>query len=47
MENNDLYVIDPGIASVLKKSQIIYSFFIDLYDIPLFAYEDLKKKKLT
>lgn len=28
--------------SVLKSSEIIYNLFGDLYDIPLFAYEDLK-----
>lgn len=28
--------------SVLKSSEIIYNLFGDLYDIPLFAYEDLQ-----
>ncbi|MCR4660648.1 MAG: hypothetical protein K5765_01445 [Clostridia bacterium] len=37
------YVLDPGIRMVLNKSQVIYSYFGDLYDIPLFAYEDLHK----
>ena len=40
------YMMDPGITTVLKKSQIIYSLFGDLYDIPLFAFEDLNKMKL-
>ncbi|MDE7453571.1 MAG: hypothetical protein K2N22_04105 [Clostridia bacterium] len=28
--------------SILKSSEIIYSLFGDLYDIPLFAYDDIK-----
>ncbi len=28
--------------SVLKSSEIIYNLFGDLYDIPLFAYEDFQ-----
>ena len=40
------YAIDPGIRGVLNKSQVIYSYFNDLYDIPLFAYEDLHKMGL-
>ncbi len=31
---------------ILKASEIIYENFGDLYDIPLFAYEDLKDKLL-
>ena len=30
--------------SILKSSEIIYDLFGDLYDIPLFAYDDLKYK---
>jgi len=41
------YTMDSGITTVLKKSQIIYSLFGDLYDIPLFAYEDLHKMNLV
>lgn len=32
-----------SIKSILKASAIIYEKFGDLYDIPLFAYEDVKK----
>ena len=30
------------LKSVFKASEVIYNNFGDLYDIPLFAYEDLK-----
>lgn len=33
-----------SIASLFKASKIIYNHFGNLYDIPLFAYEDLKDK---
>ena len=33
-----------SIESLLKASKIIYEDFGDLYDIPLFAYEDIKDK---
>ena len=32
-----------SIKNILKASEIIYDHFGDLYDIPLFAYEDLKE----
>ncbi|MFO7815125.1 MAG: hypothetical protein R6V14_05250 [Halanaerobiales bacterium] len=31
-----------SISNLLKASGVIYKHFGDLYDIPLFAYEDLK-----
>jgi len=31
-----------SIGSILKASSIIYSYFGNLYDIPLFAYDDVK-----
>lgn len=35
--------INATMQSVLKSSEIIYNLFGDLYDIPLFAYDDLKE----
>lgn len=42
---NNLSICLPksnSLRGVLKASKIIYNLFGDLYDIPLFAYEDLK-----
>lgn len=42
---NDLGIELPNISSLkglFKASKVIYDNFGDLYDIPLFAYEDLK-----
>ncbi len=32
-----------NLQNLFKASEIIYKKFGDLYDIPLFAYEDIKK----
>lgn len=40
------YNLDSGIETVLKKSQILYSYFGNLYDIPMFAYKDLQNMGL-
>ena len=34
-----------SLSNMLKASEVVYNSFGDLYDIPLFAYEDIYKKK--
>lgn len=45
--SSDLFNIplptNATMQSVLKSSEMIYNLFGDLYDIPLFAYDDLKE----
>jgi len=42
----ELKIVLPHITSIsnlFKASEVIYKYFGDLYDIPLFAYQDIKK----
>lgn len=46
ISSKEIGIMLPHISSIdnlLKASKIIYDNFGDLYDIPLFAYEDVKK----
>lgn len=43
--SKELGITIPNVTSInslLKASKVIYDNFGDLYDIPLFAYEDIK-----
>ena len=42
-KNSKKIIDDYSLNKTLKASKFIYDNFGDLYDIPLFAYEDLKK----